>query len=71
MVLDPCLLEENVEQGEMTIVMNVHREVCTLSKAGGAPMDPQQLVRCSQIALVKATELTTLIRNLVVRSVDV
>ena len=66
MVLDPCLLEEQIQQGEMTLVMNVHKELCTLSKLGGTPLDPSQLVRCSQIALVKATELTNLIRTLVV-----
>lgn len=67
MVLDPSLQEETIQQGDMTVVMNVHREICTLTKAGGTPLEPGQILRCAQISLIKATELTNLIRTIVVR----
>ncbi|KAH6575020.1 hypothetical protein BASA50_009645 [Batrachochytrium salamandrivorans] len=62
-VIDPSLLEEQVQDGEMTIVINIHREICTLSKAGGTPISPDQVIHCANIAAIKSTEITELIRQ--------
>ncbi|KAI9202952.1 ribosomal protein S5 domain 2-type protein [Polychytrium aggregatum] len=62
LAVDPSSLEEQVEESSMTMVVNIHRELCTLSKAGGVPLDMATILRCSQIAAVKGAEVTELIR---------
>ena len=47
--------------------MNVHQEICAISRFGGILVDSDQILRCVQIAEVKAIEVTNLIRNIVVR----
>ncbi|KAG2224154.1 hypothetical protein INT45_000169 [Circinella minor] len=63
LVVDPTYLEERVKKGDMTITMNIHKEICALSKAGGIPLELDQLHRCSQIALIKVTETTEQIQK--------
>ncbi|KAI8836589.1 ribosomal protein S5 domain 2-type protein [Chytridium lagenaria] len=64
-IMDPSHLEEQVQEGDMTIVVNAHRELCTLSKAGGCPLEMSLILRCSNVAAVKAAEITELIRTVV------
>lgn len=47
----------------MTITMNSHKEICALSKAGGIPLEMDQVLRCSQIAIIKVTEVDELIKK--------
>ena len=61
--MDPTFLEEQVHDGDMTVVVNAHRELCTISKAGGAPLSVDQIMQCAEVASVKAAEVTELIRN--------
>ncbi|KAI9489059.1 ribosomal protein S5 domain 2-type protein [Zychaea mexicana] len=63
LVVDPNYLEEKLKQGSMVITMNIHKEICALSKAGGIPLEMDQVLRCSQIALVKVTETTEQIQK--------
>ncbi|OAD81394.1 hypothetical protein PHYBLDRAFT_25590 [Phycomyces blakesleeanus NRRL 1555(-)] len=63
LTVDPSYLEEQVKEGDMTITMNIHKEICALSKAGGIPLEMDQVLRCSQIALVKVTEITEQIKK--------
>ncbi|KAG0005084.1 hypothetical protein BGZ79_006947 [Entomortierella chlamydospora] len=62
-LVDPTHLEEQIKEGDMTITMNVHKEVCALSKAGGIPMEVDQILQCSKIATVKAAEITAQIEE--------
>lgn len=62
-VIDPSLLEEQTHQGEMTFVINMHREICTLSKAGGTPITVDQVLHCADLAALKSTEITQLIKD--------
>jgi exosome complex component RRP45 len=57
-VIDPSLLEESVSEAQLTLVVNIHRELCTLSKAGGIGISPEKVLHCATIASVKAEELT-------------
>ncbi|KAJ1550107.1 hypothetical protein HK096_008714, partial [Nowakowskiella sp. JEL0078] len=50
MVVDPTLLEEQVQEGHITFVLNIHRELCSISKAGGCALDLETIVQCSKIA---------------------
>ncbi|KAI7865246.1 ribosomal protein S5 domain 2-type protein [Spinellus fusiger] len=63
LLVDPTYLEEQVKEGGMTITMNIHKEICALSKAGGVPLASDQILRCSQVALVKVTEMTEQIQK--------
>lgn len=63
LVVDPNYLEEKVKEGDMTITMNIHKEICALSKAGGIPLEMDQVLRCSQIALVKVNDATECIQK--------
>ncbi|KAI9012605.1 ribosomal protein S5 domain 2-type protein [Phycomyces nitens] len=63
LVVDPSYLEEQVKEGGMTITMNIHKEICALSKAGGIPLEMDQVLRCSQVALVKVTDITEKIKK--------
>lgn len=47
----------------MTITMNSHKEICALSKAGGIPLEMDQVLRCSQIAIIKVAEIDELIKK--------
>lgn len=62
MVVDPTFLEEQVKEGDMTITLNVHKEVCALSKAGGIPMEIDQILQCTKVAVVKVAEITAQIQ---------
>ncbi|CAG8551809.1 9016_t:CDS:2 [Acaulospora colombiana] len=61
-VVDPCLQEEQIRQGDMTITINDHQEICVLSKAGGVPLAMDQIVQCSKIATRKVESITEKIR---------
>jgi exosome complex RNA-binding protein Rrp42 (RNase PH superfamily) len=63
LVVDPSFLEEQVQEGDMTVVVNSHRELCTLSKNGGSPLEVGQVLQCAEVASVKAAEVTELIRS--------
>jgi exosome complex component RRP45 len=62
-IVDPTHLEEQIKEGDMTITLNVHKEVCALSKAGGIPMEVDQILQCSRIAVVKVAEITAQIQE--------
>lgn len=63
LVVDPTILEDQIREGDMTITMNIHKEICALSKAGGIPLEMEQVIRCSKIAIVKVTEITEQIQK--------
>ncbi|KAI8372547.1 ribosomal protein S5 domain 2-type protein [Choanephora cucurbitarum] len=63
LVVDPNYLEGQTKEGDMTITMNIHKEICALSKAGGIPLEMDQVLRCSQIAIIKVTEIDELIKR--------
>jgi exosome complex component RRP45 len=56
--VDPTLQEEQIRQGDMTMTLNVHKEICALSKAGGIPLRMETIIACSQIATMKAIWIT-------------
>ena len=57
-VVDPTLREEQVREGDMTLTINQHKEICALSKAGGAPLEFDTVVHCARIATVRVLEIT-------------
>ncbi|KAJ1568866.1 Exosome complex component RRP45 [Cladochytrium tenue] len=63
LAVDASHEEETWRDGDLTVVVNAHREVCAVSHAGGAPLEPALLVRCAEVAAVKAAEMTELVRS--------
>ncbi|CAG8454970.1 2897_t:CDS:2 [Ambispora gerdemannii] len=57
LVVDPSLQEEQIREGDMTITLNDHREICALSKAGGIELNMDKIVLCSKIATARVTEI--------------
>eukprot|EP01127_Copromyxa_protea_P018322 TRINITY_DN573_c0_g1_i1.p1 TRINITY_DN573_c0_g1~~TRINITY_DN573_c0_g1_i1.p1 ORF type:complete len:459 (+),score=113.42 TRINITY_DN573_c0_g1_i1:3-1379(+) len=63
LVVDPTWKEEQVMEGKIVIIMNIHKELCGIQKSGGIPVPPHQIVKCTRIALVKVQELTEIIKT--------
>lgn len=60
-LLDATLREEQAREGEMTITMNSHGELCQIAKLGGIPVDALALLSCTNTALARVREVTELI----------
>ncbi|XP_048772793.2 exosome complex component RRP45-like [Ostrea edulis] len=63
LLVDPTDKEEKVMDGKMVIGMNKHREICTLQVSGEMLLLKDQVLRCSNIAVVKVAEITELIQT--------
>ncbi len=61
--IDPSLKEELVQDGQVTVVMNMHREICTLLTSGGTPLELDKLFLCTSVSSSKVTEITKIIRE--------
>lgn len=60
-LLDATLLEEQCREGEMTVGMNRHGEICQLAKLGGVPLDALLLLHCTNVALGKVKDMSAFI----------
>ena len=56
-LIDATLREEQVREGEITITMNQHGEICQIAKLGGVPCDASSLLKCIQMAAVKVRDI--------------
>ncbi|KAL7752027.1 3'-5'-exoribonuclease [Sorochytrium milnesiophthora] len=61
-LVDPALVEDQLKDGSMTIAMNIHREVCSMSMSGGSPLETDQVLRCTQTAAQKVNETMDIIQ---------
>ena len=59
--MDATLQEEQLRQGDMTVTLNKHGDVCQISKAGGTPIEAVTLMQCANRALVVVREITELL----------
>eukprot|EP01125_Pyxidicula_operculata_P011393 TRINITY_DN3736_c0_g1_i2.p1 TRINITY_DN3736_c0_g1~~TRINITY_DN3736_c0_g1_i2.p1 ORF type:complete len:209 (+),score=59.15 TRINITY_DN3736_c0_g1_i2:579-1205(+) len=62
-LVDPQWKEEQVMKGKLTMILNIHRELCGVHKAGGLSLDSSQLIKAAQIATVKVKEITLAIKD--------
>ncbi|KUJ07114.1 exosome complex endonuclease 2/ribosomal RNA processing protein-like protein [Mollisia scopiformis] len=60
-VVDACLLEEQLREGALTVGMNRHGEVCQIAKLGGVPVDALTVLHCVNVANVKVKEISKFI----------
>ncbi|KAL5208116.1 hypothetical protein ABZP36_032551 [Zizania latifolia] len=63
MVIDPTYKEEAVMGGRMTATINSNGDVCAIQKAGGEGVMSSVIMQCLRIASVKATDITSKIKN--------
>ncbi|RPB20212.1 hypothetical protein L211DRAFT_863382 [Terfezia boudieri ATCC MYA-4762] len=62
-LMDATLQEEQLREGDMTITLNKHGEVCQISKAGGTAIEAVVLMRCATQALLVVRQVTELLMN--------
>lgn len=58
-VLDATWMEEQVRSGSCTISLNKHGEICQIAKLGGVPVEAVSLLQCTNVALVKAKDMSS------------
>ncbi|KAJ1499310.1 Exosome complex component RRP45 [Coelomomyces lativittatus] len=63
LVIDPNLLEDTLKEGQLTLAINVHREVCAMSMTGGSPLQPSQVLQCTQHACQKVQKISQSIKE--------
>jgi exosome complex component RRP45 len=60
-LLDTTLVEEQLREGNATVGINRHGEVCQIAKLGGVPVDAVAFLGCVQVALVKVKEISAFV----------
>eukprot|EP01132_Coremiostelium_polycephalum_P002139 gene2139-2637_t len=63
MVVDPEKREEAVMDGKLSLLVNIHKEICGVSKGGGTSTTVDQVIKCSKIAVIKSAEIIQQIRE--------
>ncbi|EGG14605.1 Putative exosome complex exonuclease RRP45 [Cavenderia fasciculata] len=62
MIVDPDAKEEMVIDGKLSFLVNVHKEICGVSKSGGMSTSIDQVIKCSKMAINRAFDITNKIR---------
>ncbi|KAJ1676585.1 3'-5'-exoribonuclease, partial [Spiromyces aspiralis] len=57
LIVDPSLIEEQVQSANLTLALNNQSEVCAINKAGGKPLTLEQTLRCIKIASTKIEQI--------------
>jgi len=55
-VLDPTLLEQQISSGTLTLTLNAQSEICVLTKAGGVPLAPDDVMKLVRIGGQRVSE---------------
>lgn len=61
-VIDPLAAEEHITEGRLTICMNVYGDILNLSMSGGACISEAVLMQAIEVAKLKATDITHMMR---------
>ena len=67
LLCDPTNKEEAVMDGYIVVAMNKHRELCCMQLGGGVALQPDEILRCTSIAVVKVMEITEKIDSALLR----
>lgn len=62
-LLDPSAEEAAVLSGFLSVAINDHGELCSVQKSGGCAVEPDVLLRCIELASIRAKETLKLIRE--------
>ncbi|EGC33294.1 hypothetical protein DICPUDRAFT_154682 [Dictyostelium purpureum] len=69
MIVDPDNKEESVMDGKLSFLVNIHKEICGVSKGGGTSTSVHQVLKCSKIAVIKAAEITLQIKESIINDI--
>lgn len=61
MIIDPTRLEQTLASGILSLALNAQRELCVVQKAGGVPLDPDELLRAIDVGVQKVKELDAMV----------
>ena len=61
--LDPNHLEQRLSAGLLSVALKAQKELCVVQKAGGVPLEPDEVLRIVDIAVGKAKELDRLVEE--------
>ncbi|SCV66961.1 BQ2448_5607 [Microbotryum intermedium] len=62
-LLDPSLLESQLCSGTLTLTLNAQQEICVLSKAGGAPLPADDIMKVVMIGTQRVKEVDAFIKK--------
>ncbi|KAH7422590.1 hypothetical protein KP509_12G015700 [Ceratopteris richardii] len=65
LVIDPSYKEELLMRGRLTIILNVHGDICAIQKGGSVGINSCDILRCLQIASAKVEDVTSFLRKAV------
>ena len=68
-LIDANLAEEQARDGDMTIAITEHGELCQMTKPGGLAVDAYALLDCTTIALAKVKQLSAIINSSLERDI--
>lgn len=57
-VLDPTHQETAISTGSLTVALNAQREMCVLAKAGGIPLQVDEIVKVVNIGIDVVREMS-------------
>jgi len=63
LAVDPQWKEEKISRGRITMILNIHKELCGVQKSGGVALTTSQILTSAKIAMVKVKELTAVINE--------
>ena len=64
-IVDPTDEEEQVLEGFLSFAINGHGELCSVQKAGGCPLEVDTMLRCLNLATIRAAEIIAAVTNAV------
>ncbi|MCO5603313.1 hypothetical protein L7F22_057462 [Adiantum nelumboides] len=62
-VMDPSYKEELVMKGRLTVIMNIHGDICAIQKGGGVGVSSAEIMRCLRIASTKVADITSSLKK--------
>jgi exosome complex component RRP45 len=56
-IIDPTHLEATLSTGSLSLTLNAQRELCVLSKAGGTPLMPGEIMGVVRVGVDRVREM--------------
>lgn len=60
---DPNLTEESFADGQISLIINEHKEICSIVKAGGEAITEDLVILLSKISAAKSADVAALIKE--------
>ena len=70
LLVDAMARESRVCEGEVVVTANRQGEICQIAKLGGVPADALLLLRCAELGVEKAKQLSAAVSEAVVKDAE-